>query len=391
MGKIQGQPFGLVVSKTPQEALTESKKAGNEAKFYVHRSDQVLDGAISDGAGDGSNACEITINGNVIRGISRQDRISISSVAGINNEIQELYKKVSKPINYKGTVADGKALYALTGVKVGDMYNVESEITIDDNKTYPAYTNFVALLDGNGNQENMWDSLGGVKLDLKISTKYGRTPLLYDDSMGGLIMSYGFGITVNDNNMLTIDLPGENNVFSVDNEGLKLNIGDGIYIGTGNKVCVNPGNCINTDGGQVNVSCGDGLTTDNNNNKLKINLNHNGGLILDSGKLKINIGDYLSVKDNKLDIEIGSGLTYRTSGISANVEDYIEVTDINTSISTALRACYPGTFGVGLAIALNKNNTNNDVVQQLIKSDKDGLYISSSKLAQFIRNVMAAK
>ena len=35
MGKIQGQPFGLVVSKTPQEALTESKKAGNEAKTAI--------------------------------------------------------------------------------------------------------------------------------------------------------------------------------------------------------------------------------------------------------------------------------------------------------------------------------------------------------------------
>lgn len=61
----------------------------------------------------------------------------------------------------KGTVANAAALTALTGVAIGDTYNVTAAGTMDG-VAFEAGSNFVATKAGAGNQAGMWDKLGGT-------------------------------------------------------------------------------------------------------------------------------------------------------------------------------------------------------------------------------------
>ena len=82
----------------------------------------------------------------------------------------------------KGSVDDASALTALTGVVIGDVYNVVAAGTLNG-EAFEAGSNFVAIKAGAGNQTKMWDKLGGT-IDLsayatkttvtsEISTKIG--------------------------------------------------------------------------------------------------------------------------------------------------------------------------------------------------------------------------
>lgn len=61
----------------------------------------------------------------------------------------------------KGSVSDASALTALTGVVIGDVYNVVAAGTLDG-EAFEAGSNFVAIKAGAGNQTGMWDKLGGT-------------------------------------------------------------------------------------------------------------------------------------------------------------------------------------------------------------------------------------
>lgn len=89
---------------------------------------------------------------------SNSDTSSTQSYYGLVKLITE---KLGSVYKVKETVADLSALQALTGVEIGDVHNVTAAVTLDGN-TYPANTNFVATKAGAGNQEGMWDSLGGT-------------------------------------------------------------------------------------------------------------------------------------------------------------------------------------------------------------------------------------
>lgn len=266
MGKIKGQPFGLVVSKTKSQAITDSTVAGNEAKFYLVKTrdddtgeevDSTLIGATTDGKGNQADACGIIINGNLIRGISagQANKInnaassetvnSVSSVANAaktaaataqtkadsaytlantanttanaakasaetaNNTATNAWNKVKDLTNiltWKNTVADLKALQALTGVKAGDVYNVKSTVTLDG-QTYPAYTNFVAIKDGKGTDPGIWDSLGGTQMDLSL---LAGTSLSYDSKTNKLGVDFsGQDMTVSSNGRYVEVLNGD--------------------------------------------------------------------------------------------------------------------------------------------------------------------------------------
>lgn len=69
----------------------------------------------------------------------------------------------------KGSVDDAAALTALTGVVVGDTYNVVAAGTLNG-KAFEAGSNFVAVISGAGNQTGMWDKLGGT-VDLSSYAK----------------------------------------------------------------------------------------------------------------------------------------------------------------------------------------------------------------------------
>lgn len=61
----------------------------------------------------------------------------------------------------KGSVDDATALQALTGVAIGDTYNVIAAGSLNK-EPFEAGSNFVAIKAGAGNQEGMWDKLGGI-------------------------------------------------------------------------------------------------------------------------------------------------------------------------------------------------------------------------------------
>lgn len=69
----------------------------------------------------------------------------------------------------KGSVDDVTALTALTGVVIGDVYNVVAAGTLNG-EAFEAGSNFVAIKGGAGTQTKMWDKLGGT-IDLSAYAK----------------------------------------------------------------------------------------------------------------------------------------------------------------------------------------------------------------------------
>lgn len=153
MEKIVGKQFGVVASKSLKDSLADSVKEGNQAKFYLAQNNNPNDQEALE------NVTTVTdydrnaliINGNTIQGISKND---ISKLDAISD--------AARIFKYQGSLATKELLLQKTPpyVKVGDVYNVESEVTLN-NIHYPAHTNFV-YTGGNKNTELNWDSLGGA-------------------------------------------------------------------------------------------------------------------------------------------------------------------------------------------------------------------------------------
>lgn len=76
----------------------------------------------------------------------------------------------------KGSVDDATALTALTGVVIGDVYNVVAAGTLNG-EAFEAGSNFVAIKAGAGSQTGMWDKLGGT-IDLSAYAKKAEVPTL---------------------------------------------------------------------------------------------------------------------------------------------------------------------------------------------------------------------
>lgn len=76
----------------------------------------------------------------------------------VDNKVASAVGSVYK---MKGSVDDASALTALTGVVIGDVYNVVAAGTLNG-EAFEAGSNFVAIKAGAGNQTGMWDKLGGT-------------------------------------------------------------------------------------------------------------------------------------------------------------------------------------------------------------------------------------
>lgn len=158
MGNIVGKQFRVVASKNLKDSLADSVKAGNQAKFYLAQNnnpnEQKALENVTTVTNDDRNV--LIINGNTIQGVSKND---ISKLDAISD--------ATKIFKYQGSLATKEALLAKIppSVEVGDVYNVEYEVTLN-NIYYPAHTNFV-YIGGHENTELNWDSLGGT---LQIGT-----------------------------------------------------------------------------------------------------------------------------------------------------------------------------------------------------------------------------
>lgn len=86
---------------------------------------------------------------------------------------EEVDNKVASAVGsiykMKGSVDDASALTALTGVVIGDVYNVVAAGTLNG-EAFEAGSNFVAINAGAGSQTGMWDKLGGT-IDLSAYAK----------------------------------------------------------------------------------------------------------------------------------------------------------------------------------------------------------------------------
>lgn len=84
----------------------------------------------------------------------------------VDNKVASAVGSVYK---MKGSVDDAAALTALTGVVIGDTYNVIAAGTLNG-EAFEAGSNFVAVKAGAGNQTGIWDKLGGT-VDLSSYAK----------------------------------------------------------------------------------------------------------------------------------------------------------------------------------------------------------------------------
>lgn len=81
----------------------------------------------------------------------------------------EVDNKVGSVYKMKGSVDNATALTSLTGVVIGDVYNVVAAGTLNG-EAFEAGSNFVAIKAGAGSQTGMWDKLGGT-IDLSAYAK----------------------------------------------------------------------------------------------------------------------------------------------------------------------------------------------------------------------------
>lgn len=112
----------------------------------------------------------------------------------VDNKVASAVGSVYK---MKGSVDNAAALTALTGVVIGDVYNVVAAGTLNG-EAFEAGSNFVAIKAGAGSQTGMWDKLGGT-IDLsayatktavtsEISTKIGTLDKA-DAAVAGQVVS----------------------------------------------------------------------------------------------------------------------------------------------------------------------------------------------------------
>lgn len=257
MGNIVGKLFRVVASKNLKDSLADSVKAGNQAKFYLAQNnnpnEQKALENVTTVTNDDRNV--LIINGNTIQGISKND---ISKLDAISDS--------TKIFKYQGSLATKKELLAKIppSVEVGDVYNVESEVTLNG-IDYPAHTNFV-YIGGYENTELNWDSLGGT---LQIGTyaiqrkendstiSWGTKNKIPLSEFKFMVSTYT-GLYINDDAKLALAISsgGEPTIYtytdpvtssvtyeSVINSDCPLNsitiqVSTGLKIGTDNKICL---------------------------------------------------------------------------------------------------------------------------------------------------------
>ncbi len=110
----------------------------------------------------------------------------------VDNKVTSAVGSVYK---MKGSVDNASALTALTGVVIGDVYNVVAAGTLNG-EAFEAGSNFVAIKDGAGNQTGMWDKLGGT-IDLSAYAKKTEVPTL--TAFNGLTTTVNRKVTANAN------------------------------------------------------------------------------------------------------------------------------------------------------------------------------------------------
>lgn len=161
-----GKPFGVVTSKNQATAITESKQDANSGQFYITRTNNSNTGGVSNTQGDASEAISLTINGNVLRGISKADAIKLASLS----------------TNTGGSISNLMVGAGLT--KTGNTINLNlgSGLNTEDDSKLRVKTIGEIIIDKNNN----------VTLDVNELSGTTKDPNLFYYSKGGIY----FGNTI---------------------------------------------------------------------------------------------------------------------------------------------------------------------------------------------------
>lgn len=108
----------------------------------------------------------------------------------------------------KGSVQDVEELVGLSGVVIGDVYNVIAAGELND-EPFEAGSNFVATKAGAGNQADMWDKLGGT-IDLSEYAKTSTIASTY--ATKSEVSTLSGKVTTNTNAIATLNGAGEGSV-----------------------------------------------------------------------------------------------------------------------------------------------------------------------------------
>lgn len=329
MGNIVGNQFGLVASKNQATAITDSKATGNEAKFYITKNNSINTGATCNAVGNAEDGIALTINGNVLRGMSKKQEETVNKYIDVNPAT--VYK-------FKGTVADYTALTKITSVKAGDVYNV----TDPTSAGYPKETNFAATKDGTGATSGIWDSLGGISMTIATADKANITNDYANSHVKRVVIQVGTNPSVRNTAADSIEF----------------------YIGTG----LTATNYLN--GVSIEPSLGDGLelVVSSKSDTVAIDLN--------SSK----VGDYAEGRiHSKLSSFISNGDALTVIG-----------TGSDTKLSILLATNYKGNVGSNGYPGWEDAVPGLIGIHHLSPAgiDGQGLYISKSILSMFVQGLI---
>lgn len=358
MGNIVGNQFGLVASKNQETAITDSKATGNEAKFYITKNNSDNTGTTCNAAGNAEDGIALTINGNVLRGMSKKQEETVNKYIDVNPAT--VYK-------FKGTVATYDDLLKLTSVKAGDVYNVTDPTEAD----YPKETNFAATKDGTGATKDIWDSLGGIGITITTADQ----------------LTLG---TISNNDKITTFTLSANSDYLNRNKAA-----DCFKIGVEKPIKISSIVEGDIHIPVITMNLGSGLLVDGNNN-------------LSVGDPSLVSGEFLEAASNEQIIE-GTSVRFQSFPISVKksaLQTYIKNTikdtvqgDLSNGITVSTDS--NGNRSIGIKLATNYNFINithrfedaSDILQLRDDINEEygkGLYISSQALHDLIVRISSS-
>lgn len=136
----------------------------------------------------------------------------------------------------KGSIQDVDELLGLSGVVIGDVYNVIEAGTLND-EPFEAGSNFVATKAGAGNQAEMWDKLGGT-IDL---SEYAKTEAIASTyATKSEVSTLSGKVTANTTAISTLNGSGEGSVSKAVSDAIASEVerADGAYDSKGSAAAV---------------------------------------------------------------------------------------------------------------------------------------------------------
>ena len=281
-----GKPFGVVTSKNQATAITESKRADNAGQFYITRTNNSNTGGVGNTEGNASEAISLTINGNVLRGISKDDATKLASLS----------------TNTGGSISNLMVGAGLTKTENTINLNLGSGIGTDDDSKLMVKTSGEIIIKDNY-----------VTLDVDTLSGTTKDTNLFYYSKGGIY----FGNTIKSGQKF--DKATESGTIQNPLNYMRLRCGTGLKFQEG--YC-SPGDSSNQ------VLGHDGCYYINIDNTT-IGLNTN-------SKLRVKHDNTLSESSSGLSIKLSDGLENTTNGLSVKLPNVSSVPSLQSlPISTS--------------------------------------------------------